>query len=113
MCAAICLALVAATPVARTATPRCTPGLHTGLVNGRSYLLYVPATAQFPAPAIVTFHGRLQKAISQVRGTGLQEVADREGVVLVAPQARGGKWDFRGSDTRFTGRNLDNLTCDD
>ena len=111
--AAVCLGLAAAAPVARTATPRCTPGLHTGLVDGRSYLLYVPATAQFPAPAIVTFHGRLQKAISQVRGTGLQEVADREGVVLVAPQARGGKWDFRGSDTRFTGRILDNLTCDD
>lgn len=113
MCAALCLGLVAAAPVARTATPDCSPGLHTGFVNGRSYLVYVPATVSLPAPAIVTFHGRLQKAITQIGGTGLRQVADQEGVVLVAPQARGGKWDFRGADTRFTGRILDNLTCDD
>jgi len=113
LCAAVCLGLVAASPVARTATPDCSPGLHTGFVEGRPYLVYVPVGVQFPAPAIVTFHGRVQKAVSQIRGTGLRDVADREGVVLVAPQARGGKWDFRGSDTRFTGRILDNLTCDD
>jgi polyhydroxybutyrate depolymerase len=111
--AAVCLGLVAAAPVVRTDTPGCAPGLHTGLVTGRPYLVYVPATAQLPAPVIVTFHGRLQKAITQIRGTGLQEMADREGVVLIAPQARGGKWDFRGSDTTFTGQVLDNLTCDD
>lgn len=111
--AVVCLGLVAAAPVPRTQTPSCAPGLHTGLVDGRSYLVYIPKAARFPAPAIVTFHGRLQKAITQIRGTGLRDMADREGVVLVAPQARAGKWDFRGSDTRFTGRILDNLTCDD
>ena len=107
------MGLVAAAPVSRTATATCAPGLHTGFVEGRSYLVYVPSSAHIPAPAIVTFHGRLQKAMTQIRDTGLRDVADREGVVLVAPQARGGKWDFRGSDTRFTGRILDDLACDD
>lgn len=105
------LGLVAAAPVARTDTPRCAPGLHTGYVDGRPYLVHIPTSARFPAATIVTFHGRLQKAASQIRA--IKDVADREGVVLVAPQARGGIWDFRGSDTAFTGRILDNLTCDD
>ena len=110
---ALVAALTAAAPVARTATPGCRPGLHTGFVDGRSYLLYVPASATTPAPTVVSYHGRLQKAISQIDGTGLRQVADREGFIVVAPQARGGKWDFRGSDTRFTGAILDNLGCDD
>ena len=113
LCAAVVLGLVAAAPLARTETPNCSPGLHTGFVEGRPYLVYIPASARMPAPTIVTFHGRLQKAISQIRGTGLKQVAEREGVLLVAPQARGGTWDFRGADTTFTGRILDDLSCDD
>jgi polyhydroxybutyrate depolymerase len=109
----VVLVLAGAAPLVRTQVPGCSPGLHTGYVNGRPYLVYVPESASVPAPTIVTYHGRLQKALSQITGTGLQTVSDREGVVLVAPQARSGKWDFRGSDTRFTNRILDGLTCDD
>lgn len=109
--AALGMSLAAAAPVIGTQTPGCGPGLHTGHVNGRPYLVYVPESAHYPAPTIVSYHGRMQTALSQI--TPLQEVADRHGVVLVAPQARSRKWDFRGSDTRFTGAILDALTCDD
>lgn len=105
--------LTAAAPVARTETPDCRPGLHTGFVDGRSYLLYVPESLRLPAPAVVSYHGRLQRAISQIDGTGLRETADANGFILIAPQAKGGKWDFRGADTRFTGAILDELACDD
>lgn len=108
---ALGLSLAAAAPIVGTQTPACTPGLHTGHVAGRPYLVYVPDTARSPAPTIVSYHGRLQKAFTQIEV--LRKTADRHGVVLVAPQARSGKWDFRGSDTRFTGTILDNLTCDD
>ena len=99
--------------VTATHTPGCAPGTATGSIDGRRYLVYVPATARIPAPTVVGFHGRLQTSRSQLTGTGLQELADREGFIVVAPQALGGKWDFRGSDTRFTTDILDNLTCDD
>lgn len=108
---ALGLSMAAAAPVVSTQTPACTPGLHTGYVSGRPYLVYVPEGAQLLAPTIVSFHGRLQKAASQI--DVLQATADRHGAILVAPQARSGKWDFRGSDTRFTSDILDNLTCDD
>jgi polyhydroxybutyrate depolymerase len=105
--------LTAAVPVARTHTPACRPGLHTGLLDARSYLVYVPDSARVPAPAVVSFHGRLQEAITQIDGTGLRQVADREGFIVVAPQARSGRWDFTGADTRFTGQILDSLQCED
>lgn len=105
------LVMVAAAPVARTITPECSPGLHTGYVDGRRYDVYIPDAATTPAPTIVSFHGRLQRAMSQI--DILRSLAEEKGVVLVAPQARGGKWDFRGSDTRFTDTILDNFTCDD
>lgn len=105
------MAVSGASPDHGTRTPDCTPGLHTGYLDGRPYTVYVPPSAGLPAPTIVSFHGRLQKATSQI--SPLRAVADANGVVIVAPQARGGKWDFRGSDTVFTGRTLDTLTCDD
>lgn len=109
--AGLLLALGGAAPLTRTVTPDCGPGLHTGFVNGRSYEVYIPDNATIPAPTIVSYHGRLQAAHSQI--TAFRKVADTEGVVLVAPQARSGKWNFRGTDTRLTNDILDNLTCDD
>ncbi len=105
--------LSGSSPITATHTPSCAAGTSTGSIDGRRYLVYVPESAQFPAPAVVGFHGRLQTAASQVTGTGLKAVADREGFIIVAPQALGGKWDFRGSDTTFTTNILDRLTCDD
>lgn len=107
------VALSAAAPTVGTRTPDCAPGLHTGHVDNRPYQVYVPESARTPAPTVVSYHGRLQTAMSQLQMAGLTDVADREGFIVVAPQALGGKWDFRGSDTRFTDHILDNLTCDD
>ncbi len=104
-------ALTSAAPVPPTQTPSCTPGLHTGFVQGRPYKVYIPVGADSAAPTIVSYHGRLQRALSQV--VVFQDVADAHGVVVVAPQARSGKWDFGGPDTAFTNRILDNLLCDD
>lgn len=109
--AVLVLLMAGAAPVARTITPNCSPGLHIGFIDGRPYEVYVPQSASGTAPTIVSFHGRLQRARSQI--DILRPLADERGAILVAPQARGGKWDFRGSDTRFTTAILDNLTCDD
>lgn len=113
MVGALVATLSAAAPALGTQTPGCAPGLHSGYVEGRHYLVYVPSSASIPAPAVVSFHGRLQTAISQVDGTGLRGLADRKGFIVVSPQARGGKWDFRGSDTAFTNAILDNVSCED
>lgn len=109
--AVLVLLMAGAAPLARTVTPGCSPGLHTGYVDGRSYDVYIPQAAASTAPTIVSFHGRLQRARSQI--DILRSLADERSAILIAPQARGGKWDFRGSDTRFTNAILDNLTCDD
>jgi polyhydroxybutyrate depolymerase len=105
--------LTAAAPQLSAVTPQCTPGLHSGYVQGRHYLVYVPETAALPAPTIVSFHGRGQSAVSQLDTTGLRGLSDREGFIVVAPQANAGIWNFAGPDTRFTNRILDDLTCED
>jgi polyhydroxybutyrate depolymerase len=111
--AVLVASLTAAAPQLSSVTPQCTPGLHSGYSQGRHYLVYVPKTAASPAPTIVSFHGRRQSAISQLDGTGLRALSDREGFIVVAPQAKAGIWNFAGSDTRFTNRILDDLTCED
>ena len=78
--------------------------------DGRDGVLYVPDTAEAPAPVIVFFHG--------AGGSGRREMrvvlaaADRYGVVVVAPDSRGPTWDIIyqrsfGPDVAFVDRALE------
>jgi polyhydroxybutyrate depolymerase len=63
-------------------------------VGGRSFLLHVPVGVRSTAPVVFTFHGRGSNAQQQLLLTGVTAVADREGFMVAAPNARGGRWDF-------------------
>ena len=77
----------------RTATP--SPNLPAGEVNRtlthdglqRSYLLYVPASANRsqPLPLVLVFHGGTGNAQSAERMSGFDRVADQNGFVVVYP----------------------------
>lgn len=63
------------------------PGTVTrGSANGLAYRLYVPTRPQSPAPLLVALHGGTQDAATFATSTGLDEVAEREGVVVVYPE---------------------------
>ena len=63
------------------------PGTVTrGAANGLAYRLYVPTNPQSPAPLLVALHGGTQDAATFASSTGLDEVAEREGVVVVYPE---------------------------
>jgi polyhydroxybutyrate depolymerase len=53
----------------------------------RSYLLYIPASADFSRPValVVVFHGGTGNANSAVRMSGFNDVADREGFLVAYP----------------------------
>ena len=75
-------------------TMRATPGLHSlGVARQRDALLYVPSgyRADQPAPLAVMLHGaggNAEHGMSLLRG-----LADKTGLVLLAPAARRDTWD--------------------
>jgi polyhydroxybutyrate depolymerase len=77
-----------------TATCSASPGestvklTHDG--HQRSYLLYVPRiSSPTPAPVIFDFHGYSSDAAQQLEYSGFRRLADREGVIVVAPRGQG------------------------
>jgi phospholipase/carboxylesterase len=99
--------------VARPAPPteRPIPGKSAlGLATGRDGLLYVPASydAAVPAPVVLMLHGAGQSAEIGIRP--FLSLADAAGAILVAPDSRGGTWDFLygpyGADVAFIDRAL-------
>ena len=99
-----------ATPGALTARPPKTahahetqPGIHA--LDAGGALVYVPASyrAEQPAPLIVMLHGAGGDSMQSIRL--LRHVADREGLLLLAPKSRVSTWDVLarrafGPDTR-------------
>ncbi len=89
--------LLAALACARPIAPAPTelPGLPAGetthtLTHGgleRSYILYVPASVNRsqPVPLVLVFHGGLGNAETAIRMSGFNEVADRNGFIVVYP----------------------------
>ncbi|QGX99845.1 hypothetical protein EI983_16840 [Roseovarius faecimaris] len=65
----------------------------------RSYYVYAPASARRgqPAPMVLAFHGGGGGADGFVERMNLRQMADRYGMVLVAPQGLGRKRPGRGS----------------
>jgi predicted esterase len=97
------------------------PGKTTGTINvgeqalglsneGRDGLLFVPAgyTPSKPAPLVLMLHGASGSARGALRP--FRELADEAGVVLLAPESRGGTWDAirgdYGTDIAFIDRAL-------
>jgi phospholipase/carboxylesterase len=81
-----------------------------GLAAGRDGILYVPSSynASVPAPLVLMLHGAGQSAEIGIRP--FLSLADAAGTVLVAPDSRGGTWDFLygpyGADVAFIDRAL-------
>lgn len=99
--------------VARPAPPTEQPVLgksSLGLATGRDGLLYVPTSynAAAPAPLVLMLHGAGQSAEIGIRP--FLSFADTAGAILVAPDSRGGTWDFLygpyGADVAFIDRAL-------
>lgn len=114
-------------PVTPTTAPSCTAQHETGdfvgslsTVDGeRSFRIHIPAGhgEAGPLPLVLNFHGSNQSGLHQEVYSGLVPIADREGFVLVSPEAAGfGEWDILGfyadigvDDVGFTGALLDYL----
>ena len=79
---------------------RPTDGLLTLTVDGvaREYLLTVPegSGGDQAVPLLFNFHGLNGTAQAQLDDSQLDEVAEREGFILVTPQAVGGVWTVTG-----------------
>ena len=81
-----------------------------GLASGRDGLLFVPASYDpaTPAPLVLMLHGAGQSAEIGIRP--FLPLADAAGAILVAPDSRGGTWDFLygpyGADVAFIDRAL-------
>lgn len=80
------------------------PGTRKVRVGARSFLLHVPSDFRDPSPVVFTFHGRGSNAQEQLLLTGLEQVSEEGRFLLVAPQARGGRWDFTGRDSGYLRR---------
>lgn len=57
-----------------------------GAAGSLAYRLYVPTTPQRSAPLLVMLHGGTQDADGFAASTGMDEVAEREGIVVVYPE---------------------------
>ena len=99
--------------VARPAAPTDRPVVGKsalGLAAGRDGLLFVPSSydATTPAPLVLMLHGAGQSAEIGIRP--FLPLADASGTILVAPDSRGGTWDFLygpyGADVAFIDRAL-------
>lgn len=86
---------VASTPAAPSAEPLMVvgPGRHEGeVVSGgrlRRFVLHVPEDLPAPAPLVVVFHGFAGDPERVESLSGMTEIAEREGFLVVYPAARG------------------------
>jgi phospholipase/carboxylesterase len=99
--------------VARPSKPGMSPVIGKsalGLAAGRDGLMYVPASynAAKPLPLVLMLHGAGQSA--EIGIAPFLPLADAAGIVLLAPDSRGGTWDFLygpyGDDVAFIDRAL-------
>lgn len=58
-------------------------------VIARNYILYVPQSydPNTPTPVVLSLHGRYASMVSQARVSAFNDVADREGFIVLYPQA--------------------------
>lgn len=71
----------------------------------RSYIVHIPRSATRPAPVVLLFHGGSGRPEAIARKTGMNDLADRNGFIVVypggavGPSGRGGTWNVGGSDS--------------
>lgn len=85
--------ILAARPCARVSA--LTSGLHRlGVSSDRDAVVFVPESCRpsVPAPLVVTLHGAGANAHDAMQP--LRRIADRRGIVLLAPNARQPAWDL-------------------
>lgn len=77
----------------------------------RSYLLHVPPDCKKPAPLVIELHGGRGNAKQAEEYGGWSELSDREGFIVVYPEAVEGNWnDGRGEKTMKSHReNIDDV----
>ena len=83
---------------ARPAAPTTTlaPGFHQlQLSQGRDGFLWVPEgyDPEVPAPLLVLLHGGGGRSSQEIAQWPLQDVFGRKGIIVLAPDSRGGTWD--------------------
>ena len=72
----------------------------------RSYIVHIPANAARPAPLVLLFHGGGGRPDGIERKTGMDELADQNGFIVVYPTGmargagRGGTWNVGGTESR-------------
>jgi polyhydroxybutyrate depolymerase len=66
----------------------------------REYQLYVPIAPRRPAPVVVALHRFTENGRLMAKLTGFNEVADREGFVVVYPNGSGRRFEAWESDSR-------------
>lgn len=81
-------------PVAGPPATALAPGTHLREIPvgglDRTYLVHIPPVPHArPLPVVLAFHGATMSAGSMARMTGLNEKADREGFIVVYPNALG------------------------
>jgi polyhydroxybutyrate depolymerase len=86
-----------ATPTLGPVTPGRSNGGHTQLVSvggeQRSYRIHTPLTAPpGPRPLVIALHGGASSPQTMEYSIGLDNVADRLGLIVVYPEAVGGFW---------------------
>lgn len=99
-----------------TVSPPCDPGppgTREVRVGARVFLLHVPTDFRDPSPVVFTFHGRGSNAQEQLLLTGFEQVSEEGRFLLVAPQARHGRWDFTGRDPNYLRRVAAAVPCMD
>lgn len=60
--------------------------------HARTYRIHVPETLVQPAPLVVALHGEESNALNFEKLSGFSALADREGFIVVYPEANEGQW---------------------
>jgi polyhydroxybutyrate depolymerase len=83
---------------ARAAGGEGRSGGETLTINGRTAILQEPERAVGRVPTVIALHGGTREASDIFERTSWPQIAQREGVLLVAPQGQNNQWnDGRGS----------------
>lgn len=100
----------------QSTAPPCDPGpsgTREVTLGQRSFLLHIPTDVRDPSPVVFTFHGRGSNAQQQMLLTGFEQVSEEGRFIVVAPQARNGRWDFTGGDDDYLQAVADAVPCAD
>ena len=61
--------------------------------EARTFLVHVPDGLSSPAPLVLSFHGKWGQGQDQLRLSGMNDLSDREGFIVVYPDGKNKEWD--------------------